>query len=1349
MSSTSSEGLAPGGSWSDVTGASTPRTFSGASSVTSFFSVDDRSTLGKVEGLAIYPHVTPASPRTLVQVLDATISAHPEALAIDNGTSSLTYAALRKEIRTKAAQLREAGVSVGDRVGIRLSSGTIELYVGILSVLSVGAAYCPVNEDDPKERIDLVWTEADVVAVLTDEGVVVRRQSKRSPSEAGPTTEDDAWIIFTSGSTGKPKGVAVTHRSAAAFVDAEADLFLQQKPLGPGDRVLAGLSIAFDASCEEMWLAWRYGACLVPAPRSVVKAGPELGAFLIAQSISVVSTVPTLVAMWPSRALENIRLLILGGEALPPELADRLACSVSGEVWNTYGPTEATVVSCAAQVKPKQPVAIGLPLVGWKLAVIGPNGRAVRWGEEGELVIGGIGMARYLDSEKDKAKFTPLEEFSGERAYRSGDLVRAEKEGLFFVGRNDEQIKFGGRRIELGEIDAALLMLEGVSAAACTIQRSEMGSQVLVGYVVRSHGDPAADREKLRNMLPPSQVPMIATVDHIPIRPSGKVDRKALPWPLPTSLMSDDQQLDGTIGYVGEQWRRVLGVKPAPDSNFFDLGGSSLGAAQLVSQLRAKVPSLSVADVYEHSSLCDMAARVDELSSAHQEQREVVPTPRWTFVVQLPLLFIEFLLEGLRLLAIMFLTKKAFSVRLQPTSWAARHDIPWWLVAVVWFLMISMPGRVIVFTSIVRVLTLRIARGTYKRGSWTHIRLWAAERFVDTGRLGGVSGTIWARVYARLLGNKMEGHVQLHTLPPVTGLGTFGRGCAIEPEADIAGWWLDGDLLHIGEVRIGEGARVGTRSLLMPDTTLEPYATVEPGICAKDVIKGPDAIFPIHPQVANEPSFGRRIWTMVRDTLSLLILDLLPVLTVAPVWGMAAALTPDYNNLMSLFDAVLKMMVPGIVLGTFLYAVITITLVRLASLAIKPGRHSWHSRTAWAAWLTRGVMLDARSTLFPIYSSLLTPAWLRLAGAKIGRNVEISTVVPIPKLLQVADDAFLADDVLVSPYELGVGYVQLGVTSIGEKSFVGNTGLVKAGTSIPGKVLIGVHATAPPEAQMVPNSTWLGRPPISLPRQAEEPASSKRTFNPPRRLKLARALVESGRIVPMLILGALSTAVFLGMLWFLDRFGVGWAILVSPGLVIGAALAACTITTAAKWLLTPNVHAGQQSPLWSHFVWRNELADTFVQSLALPYIRPCFGTPLLSLWLCTMGAKIGRGAWLESHLLPETELCVVGAGATVNRQCVLQTHLFHDRLMRMDKVCLQAGATLGPNAIALLGTDIAAGVTVGPKSLVMRGEHLPAGTDWLGNPVRPWSRTVPKRKAGGSISETSSASLDEKEKLDV
>src|SRR6185503_7774998 len=288
-------------------------------------------------------------------------------------------------------------------------------YVAILATLAAGAAYVPVDADDPDERADLVFTEAAVVAVITEAGLFRGAGDSRGWRAAAPLGRDDAWIIFTSGSTGTPKGVAVTHRSAAAFVDAEAQMYLQDNPIGPGDRVLAGLSVAFDASCEEMWLAWRHGACLVPAPRALVRTGVDLGPWLQAQRITVVSTVPTLAALWPAEALEDVRLLIFGGEACPPELAERVA--VEGrEVWNTYGPTEATVVACAAPLTGEGPVRIGLPLAGWELAVVGPDGYPVAMVETGELVIGGVGLARYLDAAKDAEKFAPLPSLGWQRA---------------------------------------------------------------------------------------------------------------------------------------------------------------------------------------------------------------------------------------------------------------------------------------------------------------------------------------------------------------------------------------------------------------------------------------------------------------------------------------------------------------------------------------------------------------------------------------------------------------------------------------------------------------------------------------------------------------------------------------------------------------------------------------------------------------------------------------------------------------------------------------------------------------------------------------------------------------------
>ena len=275
---------------------------------------------------ALFPTLPAPAERTLLDIINHTIDTHPTAAALDDGTGPMTYRELKVSMEGLARRLWSSDVGAGDRVGVRVPSGSADLYIAILGVLASGAAYVPVDVDEPDERARTVWEEAGVCAVIgAGLDIVMVPGVPPTGQIPQPSLDDDAWIIFTSGSTGKPKGVAITHRSAAAWADAEERMFCTDRPLGPGDRVLAGLSVAFDASCEEMWLAWRNGACLVPAPRAVVRSGADLGPWLAGRHITVVSTVPTLAALWPAEALEDVRLLIFGGEACPNELVARLA----------------------------------------------------------------------------------------------------------------------------------------------------------------------------------------------------------------------------------------------------------------------------------------------------------------------------------------------------------------------------------------------------------------------------------------------------------------------------------------------------------------------------------------------------------------------------------------------------------------------------------------------------------------------------------------------------------------------------------------------------------------------------------------------------------------------------------------------------------------------------------------------------------------------------------------------------------------------------------------------------------------------------------------------------------------
>jgi len=1306
---------------------------------------------------------------TLVALLQRSAARHADAIGLDAPGARLTYAQLERAACEVAARLNELGIGAGDAVGVRVPSGTAELYVAILGVLCAGAAYVPVDADDPEERAQQIWERADVVAVVEAGGCganVARRlaitplASPRGEVRA-PRADDDAWVIFTSGSTGEPKGVAVTHRSACAFIAAEEELW----QVRPSDRVLAGLSVAFDASCEEMWLAWAHGAALVPAPRALVRAGEELGPWLARQQITVVSTVPSLAAVWGEEALAGVRLLILGGEACPDRLGWRLARA--REVWNTYGPTEATVVSTAARVVPGEPVTIGRPLRGWEVVVLGEDGLPAQAGEAGELVIAGVGLGRYLDCALDAERFAPLPELGLPRAYRTGDIVRETPAGLAFVGRRDSQVKISGRRLELGEVDALLASAPGVQAAVAAVRHSDAGNQILVGYVVGSDADPAQVREHVAARLPAGIAPLIVKLDELPRGHSGKVDRRALPWPPP----ADDHGLQVTGGlselerWLVQRWQEQLGpVAIDRDCDFFELGGTSLAAAKLASALRERYPTVAVADLYANRRLGAMAARLAALDqpppgaaagagaatagagvgglgaagaagaatagggagAAGDVSPARVRTPAHHTLAHLG-----------ALLALLAIQAPAWVLGIltidQIDGRHAGYQLGWPLLIASWFAYLSTPVRGILVVALRRALLAGLRPGSYPKRGWVALRVWFIDRLSAMLRMDRLAGTPWAATYARLCGHDVGAGARLGSIPATASLVRIGAGATVAADVDTYGHWVEGDRLIVGEIVIGPNASIGNRCTLMPGAVVGEGAELEPGSVLEGVLPAGERWGGVPARrlgVAGEhwpaqpppPVAHRRLWRAMY-LVGLVFEDVLALVGAIPALALIFALLPHgYSSLsgwtIDRFARLMVMLAPALAaIYVIVEALIVALAARLVSRLIKPGWHSDDGGVKWALWLSDSLLPVTQDTLFPLYASLYTRVWLRLAGARIGRRTEISTVAGLSHLVKVGERSFFADDVALDIGRERGGWLHVEGIEIGDDTFLGNGVLVPNGARVGSRSLIGVQTVAPQHSR--DGTSWLGAPAIELPRRPKQ-VDAARTVHPPARLVAARAVMD---LIRILLPGTISTLLGAGMLalfdWILLSSGLAVALAVSPLVALTAGIVAALITVAIKWALMGRYRAGEH-PLWSFFVWRDEIVNSCQEELAGAWLLDdALGTPLMSVYLRLAGARVGRDVWCETLTITEFDMVTLEDGCALNRSSVVESHLFHDRVMQIGPCRVGAGATLGPSAAMLPETTLGAGASVGARGIVMRGESLPANSRWHGAPVVP------------------------------
>lgn len=572
---------------------------------------------------------------TIPDLLAPTFDRVGASIALRCGDEILTYAQLRAAVLSVAAALRQCGVGRGALVGLCIDRSP-RLVIGLLAVLEVGAAYVPLDPSYPPERLGYMAQDAAIALLLHDAqlpaGVVwptlpcgtldiaeALANSNAPPpppaDNAAPRPQDPAYVIYTSGSTGRPKGVVVQHFAVVNFLRSMA----REPGLTASDRLLALTTLSFDIAVLELLLPLFIGAKIVLATTAEQNDGDQLQQLLARRRITVMQATPStwrllIESGW--RGAPGLRALV-GGEALPRELAIDLIGRCS-EVWNMYGPTEATIWATCHRVETvgSGRIPIGRPIANSQVLVLDDAGNLCPIGVPGEIHLGGdcLAMGYLGQPELTAQRFIPNRYSRDRRAgrlYRTGDRGRLRADGLIeHLGRCDSQLKIRGYRIEPGEIESRLREIPGISDAAVLGIELGAGDVRLTAYVVRAATGPdaAATRATLREWLPDYMLPQhIVFTDAIPLTPNGKVNRAALPRPLSaeTSARLRIEPRDRTERVLWEAWRDTLGVDAfGVTDNFFEIGGHSLLAVQLVNRIRSQLGvQCSLATLFRHPTV--------------------------------------------------------------------------------------------------------------------------------------------------------------------------------------------------------------------------------------------------------------------------------------------------------------------------------------------------------------------------------------------------------------------------------------------------------------------------------------------------------------------------------------------------------------------------------------------------------------------------------------------------------------------------------------------------------------------------------------------------------------------------
>ena len=606
-----------------------------------------------------------------------------------------------------------------------------------------------------------------------------------------------------------------------------------------------------------------------------------------------------------------------------------------------------------------------------------------------------------------------------------------------------------------------------------------------------------------------------------------------------------------------------------------------------------------------------------------------------------------------------------------------------------------------------------------------------------------LAATPWLPLYLRALGARVGRNVMIDTVTiGAPGLLRVDDSACIGAYVNIENARVEGGLLHVGPVHLKRGAAVDSYAVLENDTVVGREAK----LCGQSALAAgrqvPDGETwdgaPARPSdlrrepLPPHPTIGPfRYWA--RAGLFALTAILVSALFFLPTFP--AFMLIDWLDVhtWSVFDAELHpilgfcifflLAIPASALLVCLTMLLTAGLLRWGLPRQTAGRFSIYSTAFWRKKTVNMILDNSLHVLHGLYASVYAATWLRALGVKVGHHAEVSTAEGlVPELLTLGDDCFIADGVMLGDEEQREGWMVLKPTRVGNRSFVGNGAYVPDGATLPDDVLIGVQTRAPANDQLKSGQTWMGSPPLLLPaRERLTGFPESLTFRPSPLRRLGRGVIEALRLV-LPLAAVIATGYLVVILVMPLAAEQGWGLqvalaLAAAGCVYG--IGSFLFVLVLKWALVGR-YRPRATPMWTPFVWLSEAVTNLYESLAVPNaLNILRGTPMLPWALRLLGAHIGRGVFMDTTDLTEFDCVHIGDEAELNAWCGPQTHLFEDRVMKIGRVEIGAGVTVGARSTILYDAAVGAEAFLGPLTLVAKGESLPAGTQWEGSPAAP------------------------------